>query len=117
MQLAHGMNNEFANKGQNAWRILIEVAIKVVNPKYSKKYALAHETSCQLKFENPSKYIRYFSKIADIFSTAMTHHDCPNLPKNNKSTRCIWVFIVLEIYNLGSHMILKANQIQNCWQS
>ena len=39
MQLAHDMNNEFANKGQNAWRILIEVAIKVVNPKYSKKYA------------------------------------------------------------------------------
>ena len=44
-ELAHGMNNEFANKGQNAWRILIEVAIKVVNPKYSKKYALAHEMS------------------------------------------------------------------------
>ena len=45
MQLAHGMNNEFANKGQNAWRILIEVAIKVVNPKYSKKYAMALEMS------------------------------------------------------------------------
>ena len=45
MQLAHGMNNAFANKGQNAWRILIEVAIKVVNPKYSKKYALAYEMS------------------------------------------------------------------------
>ena len=47
MQLAHDMNNEFANKGQNAWRILIEVAIKVVNPKYPKKYALAHVMSCQ----------------------------------------------------------------------
>ena len=91
MQLAHDMNNEFANKGQNAWRILIEVAIKVVNPKYSKKYALAHVMSCQWKFENPSK-VRYFSKIAYIFSTAMPWH-IMIAPKQQKYRMYLSVYI------------------------